>query len=95
MYVNNIEPEVFLPPGSENFNHNATRTSSSRSRSHNVNNNIVSVYTLHGHVFVMGCVPLVTGMGLFTGMDYRNGHLFVVLRILNAFYMNKNTFEVI
>ena len=43
MYVNNIEPEVFLPPGSENFNHNASRNTSSRSRSHNVNNNIVPV----------------------------------------------------
>ena len=45
MYVNNIEPEMFLPPGSESFNHNATRTTSSRSRSNNVNNNIVPVYT--------------------------------------------------
>ena len=44
MYVNNIEPEMFLPPGSESFNHNATRTTSSRSRSNNVNNNIVPVY---------------------------------------------------
>ena len=46
MYVNNIEPEMFLPPGSESFNHNATRTTSSRSRSNNVNNNIVPVYML-------------------------------------------------
>ena len=45
MYVNNIEPEMFLPPGSESFNHNATRTTSSRSRSNNVNNNIVPLYT--------------------------------------------------
>ena len=44
MDVNNIEPEMFLPPGSESFNHNATRTTSSRSRSNNVNNNIVPVY---------------------------------------------------
>ena len=44
MYGNNIEPEMFLPPGSESFNHNATRTTSSRSRSNNVNNNIVPVY---------------------------------------------------
>ena len=44
MYVNKIEPEMFLPPGSESFNHNATRTTSSRSRSNNVNNNIVPVY---------------------------------------------------
>ena len=44
MYVNNMEPEMFLPPGSESFNHNATRTTSSRSRSNNVNNNIVPVY---------------------------------------------------
>ena len=35
---------MFLPPGSESFNHNATRTTSSRSRSNNVNNNIVPVY---------------------------------------------------
>ena len=47
MYVNNIEPEMFLPPGSESFNHNATRTTSSRSRSNNVNNNIVPVYILY------------------------------------------------
>ena len=46
MYVNNIEPEMFLPPGSESFNHNATRTTSSRSMSNNVNNNIVPVYYL-------------------------------------------------
>ena len=44
MYVNNIEPEMVLPPGSESFNHNATRTTSSRSRSNNVNNNTVCVY---------------------------------------------------
>ena len=43
MYENNIEPEMFLPPGSEGFYHNATRTTS-RSRSNNVNNNIVPVY---------------------------------------------------
>ena len=48
MYVNNIEPEMFLPPGSESFNHNATRTTSSRSRSNNVNNNIVPVYRFSG-----------------------------------------------
>ena len=48
MYVNNIEPEMFLPPGSESFNHNATRTTSSRSRSNNVNNNIVPVYWHNG-----------------------------------------------
>ena len=47
MYVNNIEPEMFLPPGSESFNHNATRTTSSRSRSNNVNNNIVPVYRIY------------------------------------------------
>ena len=47
MYVNNIEPEMFLPPGSESFNHNAMRTTSSRSRSNNVNNNIVPVYNAH------------------------------------------------
>ena len=46
MYVNNMEPEMFLPPGSESFNHNATRTTSSRSRSNNVNNNVVPVYKL-------------------------------------------------
>ena len=46
MYVNNIEPEMVLPPGSESFNHNATRTTSSRSRSNNVNNNTVCVYTV-------------------------------------------------
>ena len=45
MYVNNIEPEMVLPPGSESFNHNATRTTSSRSRSNNVNNNTVCVYS--------------------------------------------------
>ena len=44
MYVNNIEPEMVLPPGSKSFNHNATRTTSSRSRSNNVNNNTVCVY---------------------------------------------------
>ena len=50
MYVNNIEPEMFLPPGSESFNHNATHTTSSRSRSNNVNNNIVPVYSFKaGH----------------------------------------------
>ena len=37
---------MFLPPGSESFNHNATRTTSSRSRSNNVNNNIVPVYNI-------------------------------------------------
>ena len=52
MYVNNIEPEMFLPPGSESFNHNATRTTSSRSRSNNVNNNIVPVYTLASSFFL-------------------------------------------
>ena len=41
-----MEPEMFLPPGSESFNHNATRTTSSRSRSNNVNNNIVPVYSV-------------------------------------------------
>ena len=46
MYVNNIEPEMVLPPGSESFNHNATRTTSLRSRSNNVNNNTVCVYTI-------------------------------------------------
>ena len=46
MYVNNIEPEMVLPAGSESFNHNATRTTSSRSRSNNVNNNNVCVYKL-------------------------------------------------
>ena len=51
MYVNNIEPEMFLPPGSESFNHNATRTTSSRSRSNYVNNNIVPVYFLPSHLF--------------------------------------------
>ena len=45
MYVNNIEPEMVLPPGSESFNHNATRSTSSRSRSNNVNNNTVCVYS--------------------------------------------------
>ena len=44
MYVNNIEPEMFLPPGSVRFNHNAMCTTSSRSRSNNVNNNTVGVY---------------------------------------------------
>ena len=48
MYVNNIEPEMVLPPGSESFNHNATRTTSSRSRSYNVNNNTVCVYIMLG-----------------------------------------------
>ena len=52
MYVNNIEPEMFLPPRSESFNHNATRTTSSRSRSNNVNNNIVPVYTFGFKYFV-------------------------------------------
>ena len=49
MYVNNIEPEMFLPPGSESFNHNATHTTSSRSRSNKVNNNIVPVYIFYSH----------------------------------------------
>ena len=46
MYVSNMEPEMVLPPGSESFNHNTTRTTSSRSRSNNVNNNTVCVYTI-------------------------------------------------
>ena len=60
MYVNNIEPEMFLPPGSESFNHNATRTTSSRSGSNNVNNNIVPVYIKVGYngvYFSWTCFP--------------------------------------
>ena len=56
MYVNNIEPEMFLPPGSESFNHNATRTTSSRSRSNNVNNNIVPVYNLYINAVCKTCM---------------------------------------
>ena len=59
MYVNNIEPEMLLPPGSESFNHNATRTTSSRSRSNNVNNNIVPVYIVFVFPFICSFVSYV------------------------------------
>ena len=66
MYVNNIEPEMFLPPGSESFNHNATRTTSSRSRSNNVNNNIVPVYLERENLLALDVLQVclsVVGLG--------------------------------
>ena len=44
--------------------------------------------------FFFGCVPLPewTGMGIITGMDYRNGHYDVELCVLNIFYMHKMYF---
>ena len=73
MYVNNIESEMFLPPGSESFNHNATRTTSSRSRSNNVNNNIVPVYTHVHH-----------GL-LYSDMDSRKRMIFSVYSLNDIF----------
>ena len=42
-----------------------------------------------------GCVPLPewTGMDLITGMDYRNGYLYVALSTLNAFNIHKTNFR--
>ena len=63
VYVNNIGPEMVLPPGSENFNHNATRTTSSRSRSNNVNNSsgrrdvIGYSYEVNSLVFIAVTLP--------------------------------------
>ena len=44
-----------------------------------------------------GCVPLPewTGMDIFTGTDYRNGHYAIALDGLDIFYLNKMSSVVI